>query len=400
MTATTVRAPSRSRLRVLVLGYIVRGPLGGLVWHHLQYMLGLAALGHDVLFLEDSDDYAACYDPSSGAVGTDPTYGLAFIKSTFEAVGLGDRWAYFDAHLKGWHGPAADTLRSGEFHADLLLNVSGINPLRDWTASVPRRVLIDTDPTFTQVRHLTDAGAHSLASRHTHFFSFGENFGKVGCSIPDDGFDWRATRQPVSLAHWREHAPNPDAAYSTVMQWDSYKVVQHDGREFGMKSSSFPPYMDLPSRSVRRFQIAMGSATAPRAVLSEHGWQLLDPLAITRDAWAYQQFIADSRAEFSVAKAGYVDSRSGWFSERSAGYLASGRPVVVQDTDFGKWLSCDDGVLMFSTPEEALAQLARLDRDYAMHCRAARHVANEYFSADRVLSSLIEEVMSDSKESL
>ncbi len=392
MPRNVVTRATSPRLRVLVLGYIVRGPLGGLAWHHLQYVLGLVALGHDVCFLEDSDDFPGCYNPQTHEVGTDPSYGLAFIEKAFARLGIDGCWAYHDAHRQQWFGPAAARFEGGTSQFDVVLNVSGVNPLRDWTRDTPCRVFIDTDPAFVQIRHLTDPAARELAAQHTHFFTFGENFGRPDCSIPDDGFAWRPTRQPISLPHWPVAAPIPDGPLTTVMQWDSYRVLEYGGHEYGMKSSSFPPYLDLPRRSGQRFELAMGSASAPREELENHGWRILDSVAVTRDPWTYQRFIADSRAEFSIAKAGYVTSRSGWFSERSAAYLASGRPVIVHETGFSEWLSGSDGVLAFATADEALAQVEQLGRDYNAQCRAARRVAVEYFDARQVLTKLLDEV--------
>ena len=154
---------SIDRLRIVVLGYIVRGPIGGMAWHHLQYVLGLKALGHDVLFIEDSDDYPSCYDPSRHVVDGNPTYGLAFATEAFRRLGLGESWAFYDAHTGAWHGAAASWATRFCETADLVLNVSGVNPLRPWTAPIERRVFLDTDPLFTQIRHLTDAAKRNLA---------------------------------------------------------------------------------------------------------------------------------------------------------------------------------------------------------------------------------------------
>jgi hypothetical protein len=377
------------RLRVVVLGYIVRGPLGGLAWHHLQYVMGLARLGHDVYFAEDSDDYEGCYDPSRGVMDADPAYGLAFIDRVFRRLGLGERWAYHDAHAGRRHGPAACFLEELGRTADLLLNVSGMNPLREWSRKVPCRALIDTDPVFTQVRHLTDAPARAAAARHTAFFTFAENFGRPGCTVPADGFAWQPTRQPVVLDAWPV-TPGPEAGrFTTVMQWDSYAAREHGGRHYGMKSESFRPYLDVPRSAPGRFELALGSVGAPRELLRAHGWQVSDPLVVTRDPWTYQEYLRNSRAEFGVAKHGYVVTRSGWFSERSAAYLASGRPVVVQDTGFSAWLPTGSGVLAFREPEEALAAIDSVNCDYETHCRAARALAEEYFDAGTVLPRLL-----------
>lgn len=377
---------------MLVLGYIVRGPLGGLAWHHLQYVLGLARLGHEVYFLEDCADYPSCYDPSTDSMGTDASYGLRFIASTFENMGLGDRWGYLDFLTGGYVGPLAERILRICTDADLLLNLSGVNPLRPWLLDVPVRVLVDTDPVFTQIRHLTDPAAREAAAQHTAFATFGENFGAVGCGIPDDGFPWRRTRQPVVLDAWQVVSAPADGAFTTVMQWDSYMPRKWGGHCFGMKSKSFGPYLDLPSRTGATLELALGSATAPREMLQDNGWRVRNSLEPTRDPQVYQQYIQQSRGEFSVAKHGYVAAHSGWFSERSAGYLASGRPVVLQDTGFSEWLPTGTGVLAFRSPGEALEGIEEVCRDHPRHCRVAREVATEYFDSSVVLPALLESV--------
>jgi hypothetical protein len=382
-----------SRLRVVVLGYVVRGPIGGMAWHHLQYALGLERLGHDVRFVEDSDDYPGCYDPERGVVDENPAYGLRFAAAAFDRVGLPGCWAYHDAHAGRWHGPAAGTVLDWLSRADLLLNVSGVNPLRPWLLGVPRRALIDTDPAFTQVRHLTDPAARARAAAHTAFFTFGENIPAGRSTVPDDGLPWRPTRQPVVLDAWPVTPAPPDGLFTTVMQWDSYPAREYGGRRYGMKSESFGPYLGLPGRCGRVFELAVGSPSAPRASLRDAGWLLRDPLEVSRDPWTYQKYVIGSKAEFGVAKHGYVAGRTGWFSERSACYLAAGRPVVAQDTGFTDWLSAAGGVVAFRTPEEAAAGVADVTARFDHHARAARAAAAEYFDAARVLPRLIEQAL-------
>jgi hypothetical protein len=361
-----------------------------MAWHHLQYVLGLARLGHDVRFIEDSDDYPSCYDPSRGVVDEDPTYGLRFAATAFDRLGLSDCWAYHDAHTARWHGPAGDTVLGWLVRADLLLNISGVNPLRLWLRGVPARALIDTDPAFTQIRHLTDPRARDAAEAHTAFFTFGENIPAGRAMVPDDGFPWRPTRQPVVLDAWQVAAAPPEGRFTTVMQWDSYPAREYGGRRYGMKSESFGPYLDLPLQCGRRFELAVGSSSSPHEMLRDRGWLLRDPLEVTRDPWTYQEYLRGSMAEFGIAKHGYVEGRTGWFSERSACYLASGRPVLVQDTGFTDWLSARGGVVAFRTPEEAAAGVEELGMRYEFHACAAREIAAEYFDAKKVLPSLLE----------
>jgi len=377
-------------MRIAVLGYIVRGPTGGLAWHHLQYVLGLLRLGHDVRFVEDSDDYPACYDPTRHVMDCDPAYGLAFAADAFGRLGLDGIWSYHDAHTRRWLGPDAHGAEEFCRSADLLLNLSGSNPLRDWTRDTPIRAYVDTDPAFTQIRHLTNPAAKALALLHNAFFTFGENIPRGTARVPDDGFPWQATRQPVVLDQWPVIPPLAGASYTTLMQWESYPTLEHDGISYSTKSVSFQPYLDLPGRTTIPLEIALGSASAPRDILRGNGWSIADPLRIARTPLDYQNYIRRSRGEFTVAKNGYVVSNSGWFSERSAAYLASGRPVVTQDTGFSEWVTAGEGVLLFQTPDEAVAALNEVERDYAHHSRNARGIAEQYFDSDMVLSQLLE----------
>jgi hypothetical protein len=326
----------------------------------------------------------------------DPAYGLNFVARTFQRVGLGECWAYHDALGEKWYGPAANRVDELSRTADFVLNLSGSNMLRAWVMRIPSRVYIDTDPAFTQLRHISNPSWRDRAMQHTAFFSFGENIGQVGCNFPDDGFAWRATRQPVVLDAWPV-TPGPAAgSFTTVMQWDNTLQdvpLEYDGRRYGRKADSFTAYHDLPQRSGARLELALGGSDAPRNELAASGWVIRDPLTVTRDPWSYQQYIQASRGEFSVAKQGYVVTGSGWFSERTACYLASGRPALVEDTGFSNWLPCGTGVIAFSSLDEALGGLDAINSNYDMHCSAARETAEQYFDAGRVLTELISCIM-------
>lgn len=377
--------------RIIVMGYIVRGPLGGLSWHHLHYVLGLARMGYDVLYVEDSGDGPSCYDPTTDEIGSDPTFGLAFIEDAFARVGLGERWAYYDAFKHAWQGPAA---ASGEppLHADVVLNVSGVNPLRDWAQQCPIRVFIDTDPAFTQVRSLTEDAAHDLIGQHNAHFTFAELVHDPASSVPDDGTAWAPTRQPLVLDAWPARPPIPQGSWTTVMQWESYPSVEWQGRSFGTKSSSFLDYITLPELVAENFELALGGGSAPRDQLTSRGWSLANPLEVTRTPWTYQDYLAGSKGEFTVAKEAYVSTRSGWFSERSANYLASGRPVVTQDTGFSSLLPTGEGLFAFADLDSAAEAIGRVTTDYEHHCAAARQVAEEHFGHAKVLGHLLNSI--------
>ncbi|HXK33324.1 MAG TPA: hypothetical protein VNM91_04830 [Dehalococcoidia bacterium] len=378
------------RLRIVVLGYVVRCPIGGVAWHYMQYAIGLAALGHDVWYVEDSgDDEWACYDPGTGLTGPDPAVGLRFAADAFARAGFGDRWAYHDALGGSWHGPAAHAVVDACRTADLVINVSHANVLRPWLLDVPVRVLIDTDPAFTQLRHLTDDARLRRALLHNAFFTFGENIGRSS-SVPGDGLRWLPTRQPVALHKWRVTPGRPGAPFTTVMQWDAYPAIEHRGTRYGMKSDGFEEFLSVPARTEETLEMALGGESAPRRRLERHGWKLRNSLEPTRDPWTYQRYIRSSKGEFSVAKHGYVAARSGWFSERTAAYLASGRPAVVQDTGFSDWLSTGLGVVGFTTADEAVEGLRAVSGSYEAHCKAAREIAEAYFDGRTVLSNLID----------
>lgn len=386
-----------SALRIVVCGFVVRGPVGGLSWHHLHYVLGLAELGHEVWFCEDSGDYPLCYDPDRGVVDADASYGLAYAQRVFDHIGFGERWAYHDQLNGGaWRGGIGERMQAICRSSDVMINVSGINPLRPWLQGIPVRALIDTDPVFTQVDILNDGERRNFATGHNAFFTFGESIGQPGCEVPDDGLPWRATRQPLSLRHWPASPGPADGAWSTVMVWDPYQEREWQGRRWGMKSVEMEKVIDLPSRCTERFEVALGGS-APRDRLAAQGWTLRDPLAITRDPWTYQEYLRASKAEFSVAKHAYVASRSGWFSERSANYMALGRPVVAQDTGFTRHLPCGEGLLAFNTPDEAAAAVRTVSADYARHAAAARELAHDAFAPARVLTPLLDAACSASR---
>jgi|SRR5688572_3133763 len=385
------------RLRILVLGYIVRGPIGGMTWHHLQYLMGLLQMGHDVYFLEDSGNTEySCYDPCRNVTDQNPAYGLQYASKVFKKTGLEKRWGYYDHHQKQWHGPLAENALEIIKGADLLFNLSCSNALRSWFFEVPVRVLIDTDPVFTQIRNIVDPERLDFTRQHTAFFTFGENFNREGCLIPDDGIAWKPTRQPVVLNAWPVIKGKEDASFSTVMKWESYPGKNHNGRHYGMKAESFVPYLSIPKKTKSVMEVAVSDSTAPRQKLIENGWHLSYPQKISGDPWKYQEYIQNSKAEFSIAKHGYVVGKTGWFSERSAGYLASGRPAVLQDCGFSEWMKTGRGVISFNNEEEAIEGIKVINKDYHEHCKAARNIAEEYFNSSVVLSNLIRACFNDS----
>lgn len=372
-------------LKILCSGYLVRHPVGGHSWHHLQYLIGLKRLGHEVFFFEDHGWPNSCYDPARGEMTSDPGYGLSYLLRLLRPFGLENNWCYL-AQDGASHGMPRERLAQLCRECDVYLNLSGINRILE-LEHCKRRALVDTDPVFTQI------GGHGLAGPFSFYhalFTYGENAHKPGCSMPTGGARWLPTRQPVVPDLWAAEAGDPSAPTTTVINWSAYGDREHEGKVYGQKDREFEPFFALPNDAGEHMEMAVMAPDSVRERLKSGGWRLADPLEVSRDPWSYQRYLRNSRAEFGVAKHGYVSTRCGWFSDRSSAYLATGRPVVVQDTGFSDFLPCGEGLLAYRTPAEAVAALRRLDDDYGAHRRAARAVAEEYFDARRVLTDLLE----------
>jgi hypothetical protein len=290
------------------------------------------------------------------------------------------------------HGLSREGLRRVYREADGLLNVCGATQLSEEHLRCPVRVYVETDPVFEQIRVAEgDRVAIAALEEHTHHFTYGENLGQPDCPIPLEKVAWHTTRPPVMPELW-EARPDPGAErFTTVATWRNVgKDIRFRGETYyWSKHMNFLRVADLPSRTRQPLELALEvDDEASREVLARHGWRITDALEASRDLETYQRFIQRSRGEFTVSKDLVVRTRSGWFSDRSACYLAAGKPVVTQDTGFGKYVPTGAGLFAFDTVEEAAACLDEVNRDYPAHCRAARALAEEYFAADRVLGRL------------
>jgi hypothetical protein len=350
-----------------------------------MYLLGLRSLGHDVFYIEDTGE--CIYDPVQNVRATDPSYGTDYIQAALEPFGFGDRWAFVN-YDGSYHGRSASDVRTFCADADLFLNLSGGTWFwRDEYASIPRSAFIDSDPAFTQLAIAKGVAWYvDFFKRFDRLFTFGANIGTASSPVPVGPFTWHKTRQPVTLEHWRTDR-KPGDLFTSVMTWQIVSFNDVGGN----KDHEFARFIDIPSRTSQRFELAVNG---PRELLQAHGWSTLDGMNATRTPWDYRDFIQGSRGEFGVAKHTYVATRSGWFSDRTSCYLASGRPALVQDTGWTAYLPSREGLLAFSSPDEALAGLDRINGDYSRHARAAVEIAQEYFDAGRVLPRLLDTVCS------
>ncbi|MCC7417143.1 MAG: glycosyltransferase family 1 protein [Acidobacteria bacterium] len=369
-------------MRILFAGIIARYPFGGVSWCSLMYLLGLRALGHEVFYVEDTGE--CVYDPVLNAQTVDPAYGTSHIHRALEPFGLGDRWSFVN-YDGAYHGQAAETVRKFAAGADLFINLSGGSWFwRDEYARIPRRVFIDSDPAFTQLAIAKGVPWYvAFFERFDRLFTFGANIGTPACTVPVGDFVWHKTWQPIVLDQWTTDAA-PGDRFTSVMTWKIESFADVGGN----KDREFLKFIDLPSRTPQRFRLAVNG---PEALLAQHGWETVPAMATSRTIWDYRRFIKESRAEFGVAKHTYVSTRSGWFSDRTECYLAAGRPALVQDTGWTAHLPHGEGLLAFSTIDEALDGIDRINSDYARHARRAAEIARARFDAALVLPRLLDE---------
>lgn len=378
------------RLRIVVTGLLAQYPLGGAAWDYLQYPVGLHRMGHDVYYVENTGLWP--FNPHEGGVSAGCDDNVRHLSTLMRRFGLGDRWAYCFAWQDQWFGMSDRRRAEVLATADVFINVSGVwrDPvlLREQTGA--RMVFIDSDPVFTQIKLARgQVDFRRSVDAHDVHFSFGEAHSD---RVPATGHSWLPTRQPVLLDEWRVDTAVHDR-FTTVMNWTSYKPVELDGVTYGQKDIEFRRFLDLPfAVDPIRLEIAMGpgrNRRAPLGLLRRRGWTVVDPGEVCPDIDAYRRYVASSRGEWSVAKHGYVAGAPGWFSGRSACYLASGRPVVVEDTGLASVVPTGEGVLTFCSPDEAADRLHAVDGDIGRHARAARDIATEYFDSDRVLDDLL-----------
>jgi hypothetical protein len=384
-------AAPRNKGRIIVSGILFWYPMAGVTYQFLHYMIGLRALGYDPFYVEDSGRWI--YDPDSNNLSPDATRNIEAVVPALETHGFADKWAFRGAYAGGrCYGMSATRIAELYREADALLNVTGAQEIRDEHRVIPRRIYVETDPGASQIRVAEgDAAMIEMLSAHDTHFSFGENLGASDCKVPVAQFHWLPTRQPVVLELWANEAA-PGTAYSTIGNWHTEgKDITYEGETYyWSKDREFMKLIDLPQRSSARFELATQVNDDARALLLRNGWLPVDADGIGRDIYDYRRYIQESRGEFTVAKDQNVRLRTGWFSDRSACYLAAGRPVINQDTAFGQALPTGKGLFAFRDADDVLNAIETIESDYEGNCRAAREIAAEYFAAEKVLGSLLE----------
>lgn len=380
--------------RIVVLGMMTHYPIGGIAWLTMPYVVGLARLGFEVTYLETHAVWPTQFT-SPGETGDGSAAAAAYVERVMSYFGNPARWAFHARHSDGrYYGLSEGEVAAAVAGADLILNLHAGTEPYDELAETGRLVCIDTDPVGLQVEASSGVSERvELLERHAAFFTWGENIGQPDCGVPlPAGFDFRPTRVPVLVDLWRMSGVAPGEVYTTIGNWEQVGCeVELDGETYEWtKHLEFFKFIDLPGLTDERFELALGRCPPGDAtILREHGWNVLDGPGVTREVDDYRRYIHASKGEFTVAKDQNVRLRSGWFSDRSAAYLAAGRPVITQETGFSNHLPTGAGLFGFTTMDDVLAALDEINSDYDRHSRAARDIAREYFDAPVVLTKLL-----------
>lgn len=360
----------------------------GATWVPMQYLLGFERLGVDATWV----DHLGCVDPREDPHSVE--YLMARFEATARSFRFHGRWCVIYAGGTRHFGMSASDLEARVADADLLVRLSGVGlPEGSSLLRIPRRAYVDVDPGFT---HIWDHEVDLRLDMYHTLFTVGLNVGTPRFAIPTRGREWHPILPPVVLPLWPAHVDETCRRFSTIGDWWGNQHTRFDGEYYGTKREEFLRFVGVPRRADQSIEAALAIYPGDHKELGRlhrNGWIIRDPFLYAGDPEAYREFIWYSRGEFSVAKGGYVKSNSGWVSDRSACYLASGKPVLVQSTGIEAHLPTGRGLLTFHTPAEAVAGIHAINADYLAHAQAARQLAERWFDSDRVLGLLLERAL-------
>jgi hypothetical protein len=374
--------------RIAVGAYMVRNPMGGNLSWALQWILGFRRLGHEVLIVEKWGNYPnPCYDLEQNTMSDDCTCGLRATHALLARFGLERRWCFVDPQGT-YHGMTRQRVEEALGSADLFVDTGTWGTWHEEAAAIPLRVVVEGEPGSTQMK--LENGWKVPA--YDHWYSNGANIGTSASNAPAAGRTWGHVFSPVIVDLFPAESPNGAGAFTTVMNWQAHAPLEYRGVIYGQKDVEMMRFLKLPRLTAARLEMAVSGATVPRDLLREAGWQVRNGWEVTRSFDGFCGYIRASKGEFSVCKQVYVATHSGWFSDRSAAYLASGRPVVLQDTGFSAHLPCGEGLFAVNTPEEAAAAIEEIGAHYKRHSKRAREIARDYLDAPVVLGRFLSEL--------
>ena len=357
----------------------------------LQWLIGFQRLGHDVYFVEKISWPNACYDPPTGQMTDNCAHGVATLDRLLREFGLAGRWAVVDIDGR-YHGLSRESISAHFRSADLFVDLGLAHD--EWSeeaAAAALRVIVDSDPGFTQILWEQCLAEGEALPSYDFYYSVGRNVGTRSSTAPTAGLSWRGIFNPVNIDLFPLRAVTRAAPFTTIMTWQG-RAIRFNGVAYGSKDLEFAKFFELPRLTATPLEIAAGGSNVPIERLATAGWMVRDSVEVTGSFDSFRCYIAQSRGEFSVVKHAYVATNSGWFSDRGAAYLASGRPVVMQDTGFSMHLPCGEGLIAVRTVEEAAAAIDEIDRNWERHSRAARDIAQQFLDAPKVLGNFLREV--------
>ena len=381
--------------KIVVLGMMTQHTVAGHIWAVMHYLVGLRRLGYDVYYVEAHSCWPKQFFKTDDEDGW--SNAAAFIADIMERFDFKDRWAFHDTHHDQCYGLSLTQLKQLYGSAALLINMHGGTEPRPEHTATGRLVFIDTDPGKPQIQlQKGEPWITGVLASHNAWFTYAENIGQADCRLPtQERFPFKTMRAPIVLDFWEPHRDGDARKLTTVGSWKQLHREASVGEEnyHWSKHFEFLKFIDLPRRTEQQFELALSKCDeADQRMLESHGWQVLAALDFSDDLDAYRSYIAGSRGEFTVSKDQYVRLRTGWFSNRSNTYLASGRPVITQDTGFSRVLPTGEGLFGFSTMDDVLLAVDAINSDYERHCDAALAVAREYFSYEVVLPRFLAEV--------
>jgi len=379
---------------VVVSGAIANKPhQGGSAWVRLSYLRGLQELGYNIHFIEQIAP-SACVDAAGSPAPLDSSINRTYFDDVMTGFNLTDSATLLVTDELGEANIPNSLVELAE-SADALINISGHLAIKALLERFRNKVFLDIDPGFTQSWHASGNAAARLEG-HNWYYTIGQNIGQSDCPIPAGGLRWRHTLPPVVIGDWPVTPTDGPLRFTTVANWRGpYGPIPFNGRTLGVKAHEFRKVMELPGLLPSIFELALAIHAGDdrdRETLESAGWRINDPLQAAATPARFWRFVQASGAEFSAAQSVYVETRSGWFSDRSTRYLASGKPVLVQDTGFSRYLPTGKGIVSFSTLDEAIAGARSIANDYAAHCEAARRIAEQCFDSKNILGRLIEEI--------
>ncbi len=382
--------------RVVVMGFMGSMPIAGVIWQHIHYIVGLQRLGHEVYYIEDSARLP--YNPQTFEVNNEFDYAAQLLEQLSREFQFERRWGFCARYLPGnpTAGIPLKKIRRLYREVDAILNICGTQEFNDDLLVSDRILYVESDPGVEQIK--IDRRVKSTADylkRHHALFTFGENVGTADFPVPAHGLRWLPTRQPVVTDLWRtRRSPAPVSVFTSIANWSTsgLKDITWRGQKYlWSKSLEFLRFVAAPKKSGEPFELATDIKDQKiRKKFEGNGWRFTSPLQLSVDYWLYRDYIRRSKAEFTVAKDQYIRLRSGWFSDRSACYLAAGRPVITQDTGFTDHYGNDGGLFAYDSLGQIVEAVKMINADYAFHSRAARNTARETFEATKVLASLLE----------